>query len=118
LSRRWRHLQRESFAVGGGGSIRNMTGPPDVIEGTIVRPPRCGPRHGPDSNGVGLAARPSWSVVLGVPDRCSGARCVKGTRVMVKGIPDNAAEFSAEQIASEIYKLPVDVVRWILGSIA
>jgi hypothetical protein len=37
---------------------------------------------------------------------------------MVKGIPDNAAEFSAEQIASEIYKLPVDVVRWILGSIA
>jgi len=43
------------------------------------------------------------------PDRCSGAWCVKVTRVMVQGILDNAAEFTAEQIASEIYELPVDV---------
>jgi uncharacterized protein (DUF433 family) len=48
-------------------------------------------------------------VVVGVPDRCSGAWCVKVTRVMVQGILDNAAEFTAEQIASEIYELPVDV---------
>jgi hypothetical protein len=35
-----------------------------------------------------------------------------------QGILDNAAEFSAEQIASKIYALPVDVVRRILGSVA
>jgi len=52
------------------------------------------------------------------PDRCSGAWCVKVTRVMVQGILDNAAEFTAEQIASEIYELAVDVVRQILGSVA
>jgi uncharacterized protein (DUF433 family) len=57
-------------------------------------------------------------VVVGVPDRCSGAWCVKGTRVMVRGILDIAAEFTAEQIASEIYELPVDVLRRIWGSVA
>jgi hypothetical protein len=34
---------------------------------------------------------------------------MKGTRVMVQGILDNAAEFTAEQIASKVYELPVDV---------
>jgi len=57
-------------------------------------------------------------VVVGVPDRCSGAWCVKGTDVMVQGILDNAAEFTVKQIASEIYELAVDVVRQILGSVA
>ena len=52
------------------------------------------------------------------PDRCSGAWCVTGTRVMVQGILDNAADFTAEEIATEIYKLPVDGVRRILGSVA
>jgi uncharacterized protein (DUF433 family) len=56
--------------------------------------------------------------VESVPDRCSGAWCVKGTRVMVQGILDNAADgCSAEEIATEIYYLPldVDVVRRILA---
>jgi uncharacterized protein (DUF433 family) len=48
------------------------------------------------------------------PDRCSGAWCVKGTRVMVQGILDNAEDFTAEQIAREIYDLDVDVVRRLL----
>ena len=37
---------------------------------------------------------------------------------MVQDILDDAAEFTAEQIASEIYELPVDVVRRISGSVA
>jgi len=57
-------------------------------------------------------------VVVDVPDRRSGAWCVKGAHVMVQGILDNAAEFTAEQIASEIYELPVAVVRRILGNAA
>jgi uncharacterized protein (DUF433 family) len=52
--------------------------------------------------------------VESVPDRCSGAWCVKGTRVMVQGIIDNAEDFTAEQIARDIYDLDVDVVRRIL----
>jgi uncharacterized protein (DUF433 family) len=53
--------------------------------------------------------------VESVPDRCHGAPVVKGTRVMVQGILDNADEgCSAEEIATEIFELPVDVVRRIL----
>ena len=54
--------------------------------------------------------------VESVPDRCSGAWCVKGTRVMVQGILDNAEDgYSAEEIATEIFELPVEVVRRILA---
>jgi len=35
-----------------------------------------------------------------------------------EGILDNAAEFTAEQIASEIFELSVDVVRRVLGGVA
>jgi uncharacterized protein (DUF433 family) len=35
------------------------------------------------------------------PGKCSGAWCVKGTRVMVQGILDNAEDCSAEEIAIE-----------------
>jgi hypothetical protein len=34
----------------------------------------------------------------------------------VQGILDNAADFTAEEIATEIYDLPVDVVRRIICS--
>jgi uncharacterized protein (DUF433 family) len=49
------------------------------------------------------------------PGKVSGAWCVKGTRVMVQGILDNARDgFTAEEIARDIYGLPVDAVRRIL----
>jgi uncharacterized protein (DUF433 family) len=47
-------------------------------------------------------------------DTLSGTWRVKGTRVPVQGILDNAEDLTAEQIAREIYDLPVDVVRRIL----
>ena len=50
------------------------------------------------------------------PGKVSGAWCVKGTRVMVQGILDNAEDgYSAEEIATEIFELPVEVVRRILA---
>jgi uncharacterized protein (DUF433 family) len=50
------------------------------------------------------------------PGKCSGAWCVKGTRIMVQGILDNAKDFTAEQIAGEIYEgVSLDVVRRILA---
>jgi uncharacterized protein (DUF433 family) len=50
------------------------------------------------------------------PGKCSGAWCVKGTRIMVQGILDNAKDFTAEQIATEIYEgVSLDVVRRILA---
>jgi uncharacterized protein (DUF433 family) len=51
------------------------------------------------------------------PDRCSGAWCVKGTRVLVQGIIDNAEDCSPEEIAGpDIYpSIPLDVVRRILA---
>jgi uncharacterized protein (DUF433 family) len=52
--------------------------------------------------------------VESVPDRCSGAWVVKGTRVMVEGILDNADECSPEEVA-DLFGLPVDVVRRILA---
>jgi uncharacterized protein (DUF433 family) len=52
--------------------------------------------------------------VESVPDRCSGAWVVKGTRVLVQGILDNAEDCSPEEIATELYDLPVEVVRRIL----
>jgi uncharacterized protein (DUF433 family) len=49
-----------------------------------------------------------------VPDRCSGAWVVKGTRIPVEAILDNAEDCTPEEIATEIYDLPVDVVWRIL----
>jgi uncharacterized protein (DUF433 family) len=51
--------------------------------------------------------------VESVPDRCSGAWVVKGTRVLVQGILDTAEDASADEIA-DMFELPVDVVRRIL----
>jgi uncharacterized protein (DUF433 family) len=49
-------------------------------------------------------------------DTLSGQWRVKGTRVPVQGILDNAADgFTAEHIATEIYDLDVDTVRRILA---
>jgi uncharacterized protein (DUF433 family) len=51
-----------------------------------------------------------------IPGKVSGAWCVKGTCVTVQGILDNARDFTAEQIATEIYEgVPVDVVLRILA---
>jgi uncharacterized protein (DUF433 family) len=53
--------------------------------------------------------------VESVPDRCHGAPVVKGTRIMVQRILDNAeAGCSAEEIAREIYDLDLEVVRRVL----
>jgi uncharacterized protein (DUF433 family) len=49
-----------------------------------------------------------------IPGKCSGAWCVKGTRVMVEGILANAEDCTPEEIATEIFEVPVDVVRRIL----
>jgi uncharacterized protein (DUF433 family) len=48
-------------------------------------------------------------------DTRSGQWVVKGTRIPVQGILDNAEDFTAEQIASEIYDLDVETVRRILA---
>jgi len=53
--------------------------------------------------------------VESVPGRGSGQPVVKGTRVLVQGILDNAEDFTAEEIATEIYEgVPVEVVQRIL----
>jgi uncharacterized protein (DUF433 family) len=47
--------------------------------------------------------------------RDRGVWCIKGTCVPVQAIIDNARDgFTAEQIATEIFALPVDVMRRIL----
>jgi uncharacterized protein (DUF433 family) len=58
----------------------------------------------------------NWSLcpdAESVPGKCNGAWVVKGTRVMVQGILDNAADASGAEIA-EMFGLPVDVVQRIL----
>jgi uncharacterized protein (DUF433 family) len=51
-----------------------------------------------------------------IPGKVSGAWVVKGTRVTIQAIPDNAAAgYTAEEIATEIFELPVAVVRRILA---
>ena len=52
--------------------------------------------------------------VESVPGRCSGAWVVKGTRVMVQGIIDNAEDCSAEEIA-DMFAVPVEIVQRILA---
>jgi len=51
------------------------------------------------------------------PGKCSGAWCVKGTRVMVECITNNGEDCSPEEICGpDIYpELSVDVVRRILA---
>ena len=54
--------------------------------------------------------------VESVPGRCSGAWVVKGTRLTVQGILDNAGDCSAEEIATEIFAgVTVEQVRRILA---
>jgi uncharacterized protein (DUF433 family) len=54
--------------------------------------------------------------VESVPDRCSGAWVVKGTRLTVQAILDNAEDCSAEEIETEIFpSVPVEIVRRILA---
>ena len=49
------------------------------------------------------------------PGRCSGAWCVKGTRLMVQAILDNAEDCTPEEIANEIFEVvTVEQVRRIL----
>jgi uncharacterized protein (DUF433 family) len=53
--------------------------------------------------------------VESVPDRCSGAWVVKGTRVIVEScILGNAEDCSAEEIADQ-FAVPVEIVRGILA---
>jgi uncharacterized protein (DUF433 family) len=55
--------------------------------------------------------------VESVPGRCGGAWVIKGTRIMVECILDNAEDCTAEEIAGpDIYpELDVDVVRRVLA---
>jgi uncharacterized protein (DUF433 family) len=54
--------------------------------------------------------------VESVPGRVSGAWVIKGTRVPAQAVVDNAkAGCSAEEIATEIFELPLDRVRSVLS---
>jgi uncharacterized protein (DUF433 family) len=59
-----------------------------------------------------------WSTcedVESVPGRVSGAWVVKGTRVQAEAIVENArAGCTPEEIAHEIFELPLDRVRGVL----
>jgi uncharacterized protein (DUF433 family) len=49
------------------------------------------------------------------PRRVSGAWVIKGTRVQAQAVLDNAeAGCSAEEIATEIFELPLERVRAVL----
>jgi uncharacterized protein (DUF433 family) len=53
--------------------------------------------------------------VESVPGRVSGAWVIKGTRVPAQVVLDNArAGCSAEEIATEIFELPIERVRGVL----
>ena len=53
--------------------------------------------------------------VESVPGRVSGAWVLKGTRVQAQAVVDNArAGCSAEEIATEIFELPLDRVKAVL----
>ena len=50
-----------------------------------------------------------------IPGKVTGAWCVKGHRVRCQDIIDNAeAGCSAEEIATEIFELPLERVRGVL----
>jgi uncharacterized protein (DUF433 family) len=51
-----------------------------------------------------------------IPGKVSGALLVKGTRIPVQAVLDNADDFTPEEMASEIYEgLPVDRARRIIA---
>lgn len=51
-----------------------------------------------------------------IPGKVSGALLVKGTRIPVQAVLDNADDFTPEQMAAEIYEgLPVDRARRIIA---
>ena len=53
--------------------------------------------------------------VESVPGRVSGAWVIKGTRVPAQAVVDNAeAGCSPEEIATEIFELPLERVRGVL----
>jgi uncharacterized protein (DUF433 family) len=53
--------------------------------------------------------------VESVPGRVSGAWVIKGTRVQAQAVVDNAkAGCSAEEIATEIFELPLERVKAVL----
>lgn len=53
--------------------------------------------------------------VESIPGKVSGAWVIKGTRVPAQAIVDNArAGCSAEEIATEIFELPLDRVQAVL----
>jgi uncharacterized protein (DUF433 family) len=53
--------------------------------------------------------------VESVPSRLSGAWVIKGTRVPAQAVVDNArAGCTAEEIATEIFELPLERVRGVL----
>ena len=55
--------------------------------------------------------------VESVPGKVSGAWVIKGTRVPAQAIVDNArAGCSAEEIATEIFELPLERVKAVLRS--
>jgi uncharacterized protein (DUF433 family) len=53
--------------------------------------------------------------VESVPGKVSGAWLIKGTRVTAQAVVDNAKDgFTPEQIATEIFELPIERVRGVL----
>jgi len=53
--------------------------------------------------------------VESVAGRMSGAWVIKGTRVPAQAVVDNASDgFTAEQIATEIFELPLERVKGVL----
>jgi uncharacterized protein (DUF433 family) len=64
------------------------------------------------------AEKIDWSQcedVESVPGRMSGAWVIKGTRVPAQAVVDNAKDgFTAEQIATEIFELPLERVKGVL----
>ncbi len=53
--------------------------------------------------------------VESVPGKVSGAWVLKGTRVQAQAVVDNARDgFTAEEIATEIFELPLERVKAVL----
>jgi uncharacterized protein (DUF433 family) len=51
-----------------------------------------------------------------IPGKVSGAWLIKGTRIPVQAVLDNAEDYTPEEIASEIYEgLPVERARRVIA---
>ncbi|MEO9189974.1 MAG: DUF433 domain-containing protein [Acetobacteraceae bacterium] len=51
-----------------------------------------------------------------IPGKVSGAWLVKGTRIPVQAVLDNAEDFTPEEIAAEIFEgLPVERARRVIA---